>query len=439
MLADALADRLHDHIARPRTEAERHRLAHCLLDWCGVAIAGTADPEFRKMASGMGAEHRDRLAVAADGAGTSTRIFLNAFAGHVLDYDDTHLGYWGHPAATVVPVAFAIAETCQVSGERLLSALSAGMQASMLIGLMAGERHRAAGWHTSSTAGIFGAVAASAVAADIPASRWPDAFRLCAVQASGLSAAFGSAGKPLQVARAAQLGFESCQLAHAGLDGPRGVIEGGRGIVATHAFESNTLPDVQEAAVNAILFKTVPACFGVQAPAVAARTLVTDRGDAARSLVWARVEIAEHFLPICTISVPRNVAEARFSVAFVVALALSGHPVSGADALKEEMVADLRLRALTRCVTVCGCAALAPSAARLTVQFAGERSPRVCEVDLATTAGAGLAEERARLSEKFLQLASPVIGAVRAAQLRRAVLDVESARATADLLHSLYR
>ena len=77
------------------------------------------------------------LPMAADGlatvAGTRRRVFpplashINAQLANVLDYDDTMAdGYPGHPGATVIPAALALAEQRGASGKEFLAAVVVG-------------------------------------------------------------------------------------------------------------------------------------------------------------------------------------------------------------------------------------------------------------------------------------------------------------------------
>src|SRR4029077_19801122 len=88
--------------------------------------------------------------------------FVNAIAGNLLDYDDTHLRTVIHPTAPVAPVALALAEQRGLSGAALLHALILGAEVACRIGNMVSQGHYARGWHITSTCGIFGAAAAGA-------------------------------------------------------------------------------------------------------------------------------------------------------------------------------------------------------------------------------------------------------------------------------------
>jgi 2-methylcitrate dehydratase PrpD len=60
--------------------------------------------------------------------------FVNAYLANLLDFDDTYSGA-GHPGATVVPPALAVAEKVGASGEQFLTSVVLGYEASIRIGL----------------------------------------------------------------------------------------------------------------------------------------------------------------------------------------------------------------------------------------------------------------------------------------------------------------
>ena len=83
--------------------------------------------------------------------------FINAIAGNLLDYDDTHLRTVIHPTAPVAPAALALAEQRGLSGADLLHAFILGAEIECRIGNAVSPGHYARGWHITSTCGVFGA------------------------------------------------------------------------------------------------------------------------------------------------------------------------------------------------------------------------------------------------------------------------------------------
>ncbi len=424
MVVDELAGVVAACLAKPPAAGWRDRLTHCLLDWTGVAVAGAGELVAARVADHVRRHRPGSGALIVGGrASLSGVVLANAAAGHALDYDDTHLGYWGHPGATVIPTALALARDRSCNGAALLDAIGAGMEICHRLGLMMGESHRAAGWHVTATSGLFGGAAVAAALTGLDSGRLGHAFALCAVQAGGLAAAFGSDAKAFQVGRAAELGLEACQLADAGLDAPSDIIERPGGMADAYAFGTRDLPHPPEPVTEGILFKLAPACFGVQAPVVAAHRLARGLGTAPAPAA-IEVEIPPAFVPICTVDRPATVTEARFSLSFMVALTLSGHDPSGADAIGERLLHDPAIAALADKVRVTPNAALSASEARVTLRFPDARVPMALAVDMAARGPEALGEERDRSIAKFRRNCDPHLGAARAEALCETLLDI---------------
>src|SRR5579875_1574741 len=131
-----------------------------------------------------------------------------AALGHVLDFDDLHIGSTTHVSVVVVPAVLAAG-----GGAR---AYLAGAGVMARLGMMLGWPHYAAGWHATCTAGAPAAAAAAGVALGLPPERLAAAMALAVPAAGGVQAAFGTHGKSLQVGFAAGAGVRAAKLARPG-------------------------------------------------------------------------------------------------------------------------------------------------------------------------------------------------------------------------------
>lgn len=158
-----------------------------LLDALGVAVANSGKPFTRKLA-------RTVEQTIAEGSCTAIgfrRKFvpegaaaINSTAIHGNDFDATHIVSIIHPCAVVVPTALAVAEEVGTSGSELLSAMVAGFEVLIRMGLATrGALHR----------GGFQATALCApIALAMVAGRLYGLSREEAVSAAGLSASIGA-------------------------------------------------------------------------------------------------------------------------------------------------------------------------------------------------------------------------------------------------------
>jgi len=114
--------------------AVRDQAVRCVLDLIGVAIAGTPTPMARIC---------ERFAREQFAAGNATVIgsgkpltvtgatWVNGAYASALDMDDGHRMAMGHPGASVIPAALAVAESTGASGKAFLAALVAGYEVAV--------------------------------------------------------------------------------------------------------------------------------------------------------------------------------------------------------------------------------------------------------------------------------------------------------------------
>jgi aconitate decarboxylase len=78
----------------------------------------------------------------------------NGTAIHGFEIDDAHLASSLHPGAVTVPAGLAIAEAHAASGEEFLTALAAGYEVGIRVGICAGLSHSTSGYHVTAPPGI---------------------------------------------------------------------------------------------------------------------------------------------------------------------------------------------------------------------------------------------------------------------------------------------
>ncbi len=152
--------------------------------------------------------------------------FINAIAGNLLDYDDTHLRTVIHPAAPVAPAAIALAEHRRLSGQALLHAFILGMEVECRIGNAVSPGHYARGWHITATCGVFGAAASGAKLLGMTTEQTAHALGIAASQSAGLVENLPSAAKNVGVGNAARNGLFAALLAQQGYTAALASIEG---------------------------------------------------------------------------------------------------------------------------------------------------------------------------------------------------------------------
>src|SRR5205807_8385198 len=146
-------------------EPVRELARQCVLDYFGVALAGTDDPLahilLAELAEAGGAEQASIIGHKAKLPALSAAL-VNGAIGHALDYDDVNLAMPGHPSVAILPALIALAEARQSSGREVIAAFVAGYETACRIGSALRPGHYNLGFHATGTVGAFGAAAACA-------------------------------------------------------------------------------------------------------------------------------------------------------------------------------------------------------------------------------------------------------------------------------------
>jgi 2-methylcitrate dehydratase PrpD len=217
--------------------ARRH-----LLDTFGVAIRGRAHgnaaASLRALEGVDGAAGGVTVWGAEGRLATGYAAMANGIAAHVLDFDDTHTDSIVHGSAIIAPVAMALGEARNASGEDLVCAFVAGWEAAARVGLASRGTFHKRGFHTTSIAGIFGAVTAAARLLGLDTERTAHAIGLAGSQASGINEYLsnGSSAKSVHTGWSAHAGILAATLAQAGMTGPMSVFEGRDGILRAYGL-----------------------------------------------------------------------------------------------------------------------------------------------------------------------------------------------------------
>lgn len=242
-IAEELAAFIHD-LDFDRVPAEVIEKAKwCLLDWIGCAVAGLDN---------KGAGILVDFALSQNSGGESTVVghrggfsplwagFANGALSHAAEMDDGHKKAIMHGAVVTIPAAAALTQDRHLSGRELLLSIIAGYEVALRTGEATGKSHYAF-WHTTATAGTFGAAAASARAMGLDAEKIADALGTAGTQASGLWQFLDdkAMSKVLHTAKASLNGMLAAYLADKGFTGPHRIFEGEKGFVAATSKSPN--------------------------------------------------------------------------------------------------------------------------------------------------------------------------------------------------------
>lgn len=223
------------------------RLAQCLLDFIGVAAAGSqhaeSSPPLRAALRGLVTGGDTTVVADPEPWPAPYAALLNGAYAHSLDFDDTHIASGLHPGAAVIPAALSIAERTDASGADLLTALAVGYEVCCRLGAALGHGAYQRGFHPTAIAGLIGATSAASRLLGLDATGVAQAIGLAGSMAAGSMQylANGAENKRLHPGMAAHNAVLAASFAAAGLRGAAEAIEGGLGLL--HAYSEEPHPD----------------------------------------------------------------------------------------------------------------------------------------------------------------------------------------------------
>ena len=401
-----------------------------LLDWIGCALAGSPHPTIGKLLDVL----RD-----AGGGGNSTVFgrglklglleapIANGQMGHILDYDDTHMGgVVLHTSSPVLSALFALVERAEVSGRDFLLAYAAGFEAGVRTG-QASPGHRKGGWHLTGTLGAIAAGAAAGKLLGLEPRQLTHALGTSATQAAGMQQNRGTMCKSLHAGKAASSGLLAALLAQRGFDSSEEIIEGRRGFsriysdVATPELALEQLGERWEIARNG---HKPYACGVLLHPTIDAMIELGRKAEIAPGDV-ASIELRVHpdAVTITGIAEPKSGLQSKFSIGHTAAVAFIDG-AAGIAQYSDARAASADVTALRTKVTTTIDESFSDQAEAV-VTGAGKRLET--RVEHATGTVDNPISDRA-IEEKFRQNAIPVIGEARADRICALVWGLDGVR-----------
>jgi len=414
------------------------RAQHCILDWCGVALAGAHEPLVQILvddAIEQGGAPQATLVGRSERVSTQQAALINGAASHALDYDDVHASFTGHTTVPLVAALLALGEQRNASGQDILTAFVAGFETSCRIGTLLGTPHYDQGFHATATVGSLGVAAACANLLKLDMNTTAHAIGIAATEASGLKSMFGTMCKPMHAGMAAQRGLHAASLASRGFIARPDALECTQGFADTLAGAFNA----EEAMADpeggyfllSNLFKFHAACYLTHAAIESAVRLRTEHSLKLSNVASCTVRVNPASDKVCNITNPTTSLEAKFSLRFMTAWALNGADTAAITTYTDEACSDPELMALRD---------------RVQVEFESDLGRMESLVQVETQNGetvearhdasipiADTAKQGARLMTKFLGLTQPILDEGRAAGLAKSVETLSNSGCTVDV------
>ena len=429
-----------DYRKAPIAPEVLHHAKRAVIDWYAALLPGAVVPPATLLEAAFKDELGHGSSFLALGKRSHPRLaaLINGTAAHTVEVDDIFRDGIYHPGAPTIPAALALAQAGGATGEQFLRAVIVGYEISTRIGAAMGRAHYKY-WHNTGTIGVFGACAASAELLGLDRKRFANALATVTTFAAGLQQAFrmDSMSKPLHAGRAAEAGVSAALAAREGVTGSLDVIEGdaGFGVAMSDGpdWEKGFSSLGKTFNICGMTFKNHTCCGHTFAAIDGALALQHRMKIAAREIERIRVGSYRAAKEVSGYETPQTPAEARFSLKYVVATALTHGSVRLA-AFEPARMNDAATRALMERIDV----AIDPE---LDAAFPKQRAARV-----AIDARDGRREEHlqptrigdpdaplsdAQLDAKYLELAVPVIGEGKARALLQKLWKLESEKTLA--------
>ena len=424
-------------------DAAVHHAKRSVVDWFAATLPGGREPPATLMAEAL-AEDTGRgsatLLPSGMTATARTAALINGTAAHTIEFDDIFRDGLYHPGAPVVVAALAAAEQAGAGGADFLRGVIAGYEISNRIAMAVVPAHYD-WWHTTATVGFFGTAAAAAILG-LDEDQTAHALGTAGTMAAGLQQAFraDAMSKPIHSGRAAEGGVLAALIAARGVTGALDILEGERGFGNAMSVDVDWAPATlglgEAFTITRMTQKNHAACGHLHATIDAVNHLRNAHGLRPRDVARIQVGSYQKSKEICGNADPKTLYEAKFSTAYCAALALrTGQALRTRD-FTTELLHDPELRRVMRLVTLdvdAGCQAAFPKA-------------RSARVEIETTDGRVLKHfaptrrgdpdsplSDTELSEKYTDLAGPVLGTSAAARLLKRLWALDSLGAIADL------
>ncbi len=411
---------------------------HCILDFLGVAVAGSREPLTQILVSEIvkpeGSSEAGLIGIKRRASRMSAAL-VNGAAAHALDFDDTHTAMGGHPSVPVIPAVLALADSAGLGGREVLEALLIGIELECRLGAMIGPQHYAIGFHSTGTLGTFGAAAACAHMLRLDEDGWLRALGLAGTQAAGLKSGFGTMAKPLHAGRAASNGLFSALAARGGYTSNPEIIETAQGFAATHAGAKPSREVLDRFAgrflIRETLFKYHASCYLTHAPINAAGQIRAEHRVEPESIDEVEVRVHPALFGVCNIQQPKTGLEGKFSLRATTAMALLGEDTGDLRTFTDASVTQARVVSLRDRVRVVG-AEKTPST-RATVVVKSNGRIFKAESDSGQPAS-DLVVQRENLTRKFMTLTAPILGRRDADALASAALNADQLACASELI-----
>lgn len=306
-----------------------------LLDTLGVSVAASglepATHAVLDIARESGGEPRCTVLALDRRAPPLLAALANGALAHGLDYDDQTP--WGqHASSSIVPAVFAVAERRGgVSGKDMIAAVAAGQD--VFARLRCNVRWKK-DWNLSTVMGVFGGTVAAGRVMELDARRLTNALGIATMRSCGLMEMIAGRGGDL---RGLYAGFSAEGAVLATLMAEKGVSGIDRAMEGRYGFLNTYFPEGHDRAAmleglgrdflgGPTLYKRWPCVGTSHSHMKAAIDIVTAADLRPDDIAEVRLSVGDYHELMCRPlderRAPATLADAKFSLPFLVAIAI---------------------------------------------------------------------------------------------------------------------
>jgi 2-methylcitrate dehydratase PrpD len=245
--------------------------------------------------------------------------YVNSTLASAQDLDDGHRKAMGHPGASIIPAAIAIAEETQASGTELLIAIIAGYEVAIRIA--AARDHNTLETLSSGKWCAFGAVAAAGRLRRMSPDKLSEAMAIAGVQAPGLAAAGYSriSGNSVKegIAWSTLTALCAMELAEKSFTGPIDILDN-----PDYYFQERIVSRLGETfAIEQIYFKPYSCCRWIHSAIDALSIILTEHKLTAEKITGIDVYLFKRAFSLDNYPDPKSLEGAQYSTPFCLAVA----------------------------------------------------------------------------------------------------------------------
>lgn len=361
---------------------------------------------------------------------------INCVSSSIYSYDDTHAEAVVHPTGPVATAALALTERRPANGADFLLACALGIEfvCRLSKAISVPPAKGTVAWSQTGVAAGIGAAIAAAKLLQLDATRMQYAIGIALSQAAGFRVMHATMVSSFMPAQAAQMGLRAAVLAERGFTASPAALEGKYGFFEVFA-ESPHLPSLVDGLGERFeilrnTYKPYPCGIVIHPIIDACLQLRREHAIDPAQVDSVRIKASPGAMALCDRRNPQNELQAHVSLYHWTAAVLIRGTARIAE-LQDPTVQDPAIIAFQDKVTTQLDDSLKADATEVTITLK-DGSNRACRIDHCIGSATNPMTDE-QLTQKFSDMAEPVIGTARTREMVERTWAVEAAADVGDL------